>query len=161
MGTAEEYNFVRLLKIIDELCDEKIIDATNLIVQGDESGYECINYKIKKMIPNTEFINIMSEADVIISHAGTGTVTTALKMHKKIILFPRLAKYGEHIDDHQLELCNIFQQKKYVLVATNKEELKKMISLIDRYDFSEFISNSENFTQKLIEIIDTYENNVH
>lgn len=156
-GTAEEYNFARLLKIIDELCDEEIIDATNLLVQGDDRGYECRNYKVKKMIPNSEFLNIMGAADIVISHAGTGTVTNALKMHKKVILFPRLAKYGEHIDDHQIELCNIFQEKGYVLVATDKEELKHMISVINTYDFREFSSNSINFMDILIEIIDAYE----
>jgi len=47
----------------------------------------------------------MRDAEVVITHAGVGSAVTAIRAGKKPVLLPRLARYGEHVDDHQLELA--------------------------------------------------------
>ena len=148
-GTSSEFTFVRLLKIIDELCEEKVIEENSIIVQAEEQGYRAKHFDMLYQIENKKFLQIMEEADLIISHAGTGTVTSALKMGKKIIVFPRMAEYGELIDNHQLDLCRIFEEKHYILVARNKDELRDNIKNIDRYRFEKFSTNSEKFVDFL------------
>jgi UDP-N-acetylglucosamine--N-acetylmuramyl-(pentapeptide) pyrophosphoryl-undecaprenol N-acetylglucosamine transferase len=47
----------------------------------------------------------MRDADVVITHAGVGSAVTAIRAGKKPVLVPRLARFGEHVDDHQLQLA--------------------------------------------------------
>lgn len=155
-GASSEYNFFRLLKAIDSLCDKKIIDCENLIVQSTDQGYKPKNYKLCQMMPNDEFKTVMSNVDIVISHAGTGTIATALKMNKKLILFPRLKEYGELIDDHQLQICQLFADKGYVMLARNEEELKDCIINSNNFIPEIFVSNTDYFVNKLYEIIDSF-----
>src|SRR6185437_3288644 len=48
---------------------------------------------------------LMRDADVVITHAGVGSAVTAIRAGKKPVLVPRLARYGEHVDDHQLQIA--------------------------------------------------------
>ena len=47
----------------------------------------------------------MRDAEVVITHAGVGSAVTAIRAGKKPVLVPRLARFGEHVDDHQLQLA--------------------------------------------------------
>jgi UDP-N-acetylglucosamine transferase subunit ALG13 len=47
----------------------------------------------------------MRDADIVITHAGVGSAVTAIRSGKKPVLVPRLARFGEHVDDHQLQLA--------------------------------------------------------
>jgi UDP-N-acetylglucosamine--N-acetylmuramyl-(pentapeptide) pyrophosphoryl-undecaprenol N-acetylglucosamine transferase len=46
----------------------------------------------------------IAEADVVIAHCGTGSALTAFEAGKFPILVPRWQRYGEHIDDHQIQI---------------------------------------------------------
>lgn len=149
-GTAKEYDFSRLLRIIDELCDSRVLLGSDLVVQSCGNGYIPQNFEVHSMFSREEFEKHLQAADYIISHAGTGSVTTAIKAEKKVILFPRLEEYGEHIDNHQLEICKAFEEKGYVLVAKDKEELIACIKKIGTFQPKKFQSNTLSFA-KIIE----------
>ena len=106
IGSCRDYKFTRLLKILDELCEEGYIDGKELIAQISGDDYIPKNYQYFDMKPRDEFEQLVDKADYIISHAGTGSIIPALKKNKKVIMFPRLFKYNEHLDDHQIELSN-------------------------------------------------------
>ena len=106
---ASEYKFDRFLKIIDELCEEKVMNGDEIIAQKGNTDYITQNYKSFSLIGREEFQKYMEDADIIITHAGTGCVVPPLKLGKKIIIFPRLEEYREHLDNHQLELCDVFE----------------------------------------------------
>ena len=101
-----------------------------------------------------EYEKYVENADVIISHAGTGSVIPPLKKGKKVIVFPRMECYGEHLDDHQLELADIFTQNGYTLCATNKEELFNCLSNINGFVPKHFKSNSLNMNKLIIDFIE-------
>ena len=86
-----------------------------------------------------------ADADLIICHAGTGTVIGALKMGKKVIVFPRLAKFGEHESDHQLDLAREFTEEGYVLCAMDEAELEDALRRVGDFEPKKFVSNQENF----------------
>ena len=151
---SSNFQFDRLLKILDNLCKKNVICSDDLIVQIGKSSYKPQNYKILDLLNRDEYEKYVHKCDIMICHAGTGSVVPALKMGKKIIVFPRLSKYGEHIDDHQLDLCKIFTEQKYVLCAKNEKELEECIKKIDKFHPKKFISNSENFTNNLIEYLE-------
>lgn len=64
-----------------------------------------------------EFAQRVSEAELLILHAGAGSVIHAIHAGKVPVVMPRLAKYGEHVDDHQLEFAHELEKTGKVLVA--------------------------------------------
>lgn len=90
--------------------DTFVIDE-EVIVQAGYTKYFSDKMKIFDLISQEDFVLYMNRADLIITHGGVGSIITALKMNKKIIAVPRLAKYGEHINDHQLQIVKCFEKK--------------------------------------------------
>lgn len=153
IGSMKEKKFTRLFKIIDELCEEKVIDGKNVIAQVGFDNYNSNNFNVFDMIDDYNFKKMIEDVDLIITHAGTGTVISCIKMGKKVIIFPRMKEYDEHYDDHQLELCELFNNKNYALIAKNKEELIECINKINEYTPQKFISNNKNMNKIIIDFI--------
>lgn len=151
---ASEYKFDRLLKIIDEMCEENILKGADVIAQIGNTNYKPRNYKSFALIGRDEFQHYMKEADLVITHAGTGSVIPPLKLGKKVIVFPRREKYKEHLDDHQLELRDVFVGAGYTLGAENKEELINAISKLKTFQPKPFNSNNERMNQLIIDFIE-------
>jgi len=154
IGSMSEKKFTRLFKIIDELCEESILDRNQVIAQVGFDNYESNYYKTFDMISDSEFKQKIIECDLIITHAGTGTIMSALKKNKKVILFPRMEKYDEHYDNHQLEISEIFKNKNLVLCATTKKELIQCISKIKSFTPGKFNSNNSYINEKIINFIE-------
>lgn len=146
---CSNFKFDRLFKIIDELCEEKILDGSEIIAQTGVIDYKIKHYENFSFASNETMSKYQEEADLIICHAGTGTVIGSLKKGKKIIVFPRQKQYNEHESDHQFDLANQFYNEGYVLLATNKQELKSAIDKIDSFTPKIFVSNKENFVEMI------------
>lgn len=153
VGSSEEYKFPRLLKIVDELCDEGIIDGNEVVAQIGYTEYEAKNFKTFDMTSSEEFKKLIEQSEIIITHAGTGSVISALKAKKKVIIFPRREEYGEHLDNHQLELADLFVQMRCVLCANSKEELYSCIEKINDFKPNAFVSNNFGINELIIEYI--------
>lgn len=151
---ASEYKLDRLLIMIDELCDEGVLDGENIIAQIGGTDYKPRNYKSFALIGRDDFQWYLEQAEFVITHAGTGSVIPALKMGKKVIVFPRLEKYKEHLDNHQLELRDVFTSSGYTMSAENKEELRKAIIQLDTFTPKPFVSNNNRISSMIIDFIE-------
>lgn len=154
VGTSV-FKFNRLFVLMDELCEEKVLDSNDIISQiGFSTYYPKKNYffDFVEDEKNKEYIN---KADFLICHAGVGTILSALKQKKKVIVFPRLKKYGEHIDDHQLEISRAFADEGYILLATTKDELSNNIIKIQKFKPNSFSSNKREFNNLVIKYIES------
>ena len=113
----------RLIEQIDSLDLNKF----EIFAQIGETKYSPKNIKSSKFLDYDKLQQKIIWADLIITHAGIGTIIDCLTQNKKIILFPRLKKFGESIDDHQLEICKVFNKKYHIEWAANEKELKNLI----------------------------------
>lgn len=139
--------FDRLFKILDTLCERNVLNGEDIIAQTGNIKYNIQHFKHFSFIPGDEMEVLQNEADLVICHAGTGTVTGTLKKGKKVIIFPRLQKYHEHESDHQLDLAREFSEEGYVLCAMNEAELETAVKQIDSFSPKKFISNQEKFCE--------------
>lgn len=136
---SREYPFDRLLKEIDLLIENRVV-TDEIFAQIGQSNYIPKNYKFERFIDSEKFSSLQNEADVIISHGGTGALIGALKKGKNVIAVPRLAKYGEHIDDHQTQVSSVLANKGYLIQVTDINKLGDSIlaikekSLSSKYD---------------------------
>ncbi len=154
LGT-QIYQFDRLTKKLDELVETGIIKE-EIIAQIGAGEYLPHNYVYKKFMDIDEFKSCQERADLIISHAGTGALIGALKLGKQVIAVPRLAKYNEHVDDHQLQISGVLAKEGYLREVLDIDELADVIQeckdkpIIKKYDRPSNVLNLIiNYIEKL------------
>ena len=109
LGTQDK-SFKRLLDAIQKEIDKGNI-KDKVVVQAGCTQYESKDMEIFDLIPMDEFDKLISECDVLITHGGVGSILTGLRNNKKVIVCPRLAKYNEHINDHQIQITKKFSDE--------------------------------------------------
>ena len=121
---SQKFQFNRLLKKIDELITEGVI-TEEVFAQTGASDYIPQNYSYENFLDRTEFASKISECDKVITHGGTGVIIGAVKKGKKVLAVPRYAKFGEHVDDHQLQLLHQFDELGIIIACYELDELKE------------------------------------
>jgi len=101
VGTAL-HSFDRLVRAVDELASE--IEET-VIIQRGTTSYEPKSAQSFQWATGEEMEGYAKSARIIISQASAGAVIAAIKKRKPLVVVPRQAKYGEHYDDHQMQLA--------------------------------------------------------
>ena len=125
---SQKFQFNRLLKKIDEMIDKKII-KDKVFAQIGASDYKPLNYEYVDFMNQDDFNKKLDECDLLITHAGTGVIVNAVKREKKVIATPRLAKYGEHVDDHQLQLISQFKDLELICECRDCDELWQALEI--------------------------------
>lgn len=149
---SQKFQFNRLLKELDRLVGTKKIEK-EIFAQTGYSDYKPKNFKYKNFLEREEFVKYMEESDIVITHGGTGAIITAVKQGKKVIAIPRLAKYGEHVDDHQMQLIQEFEEAGLIKAVYDEKKLDRDLKTIDNIKFAEYKSNTENIIKDIINFI--------
>lgn len=148
---SQKFQFNRLLKAIDEQVEEgKIKDE--IFAQIGASDYKPRNFQYKGFLNRDEFAEWQEKAEIEITHGGTGAIIGAVKKGKKVIAVPRLAKYGEHVDDHQLQLIEQFKELDLICECQDCDKIWKAIEEVKMTDYKSYQSN----TEKIIESIESF-----
>ncbi len=140
LGT-QKFQFNRLLREIDEVIEMGGI-TQEVIAQIGISDYEPKHYKYFRYTDKKQFDEFITQATVVITHSGVGSIISALKAKKPVIAYPRLQKYHEHVDDHQLDIAKAFKKKRYVICRYDDESLPKVMKRCRQYPFVEYVSNT-------------------
>lgn len=148
---SQKFQFNRLLKELDMLVEEKSIKE-DIFAQTGYSDYKPKNYKYKNFLDRDEFKEIMEKSNKVITHGGTGAIVGAVKQGKKVIAVPRLKEYGEHVDNHQLQIINEFEKMQFINAVKEIDKLGYAIEKIESYNSKNYISNTNN----IIESIDNF-----
>lgn len=148
---SRDYQFNRLLKALDDLVKNGEVTET-IVAQIGQSEYEPKGYEWHRFMDRDEFKRYQTEADLIISHAGTGALIGALKLEKQVISVPRLARFGEHIDDHQLQISGVLAGEGYLREVLDMADLGKTI----RLSYADPIRKKYDRPSNIIGIIDDF-----
>ena len=114
--------FDRLLIAVDEAIEAGHI-RESAFAQTGVSLYQPRHMQHASMLDKDAFDRYFAEASAIISHAGMGTITMALDRGTPILVFPRVKRYKEHVNDHQVATAREFERLGHVLAAFDKQEL--------------------------------------
>jgi UDP-N-acetylglucosamine transferase subunit ALG13 len=118
--------FNRLLEKVDKLVEKRVIKE-KVIAQVGYSTYRPRNYEYFTFTSEEKILELNKKARLIIAHAGVGSIITALQFKKPIIVVPRLKKFGEHIDDHQVQIAIAFEREGKVLACYQIDELEDIL----------------------------------
>lgn len=138
---SQKFQFNRLLEAVDDLVEKGVIED-EVFAQTGYSDYLPKNYKYKQFLDRDEFAEMEGKADIVITHGGTGAIIGAVKKGKKVIAVPRLARYGEHVDDHQVQLLEQFGDMGIIEVCYEIHELKDKYKKIRNKEFCRYESNT-------------------
>ena len=109
--------FPRCLRMVEELIDTLHPD-NEFVVQLGNTHYASDIIKCLDYVPENEVKEYMAKADVVIRHAGSGALFSAIQKGKKCIAVARLKKYNEMLNDHQTEIVRKLSQEGYILDGT-------------------------------------------
>lgn len=154
LGT-QIFQFNRLVKELDVLVKNGDIKE-EIVAQIGATDYIPKYFQYKRFMDKEEFESYQDIADVVISHGGTGALIGASKKRKNIIAVPRLAKFGEHVDDHQLQIVKVLESEGYIRAVYDINKL--LITLNKALDNP--ISKSYNRKSDILNIINEYIRNI-
>lgn len=152
---SQKFQLNRLLKELDEFAKNMKGDV-EIFAQTGYSTYVPKYYSYTQFLPQQEYIKYLSEADLLIIHAGVGTIMEGLNRRKKMIVYPRKVKYGEHVDDHQLDIAQEFGKKRYVLVC-DECPLNAVIERAKTYEFSYFCVPKSKIAEMIYLYINSFD----
>lgn len=151
---SQKFQFNRLLSTIDALIeDENIMEP--VFAQIGYSDYHPKYYEYTQFLDRTEFQTKIEQSDIVLTHGGTGVIIKAIKLGKKVIAVPRLAKYGEHVDDHQLQLVGQFHESHLITQCTNISQLGELLKALSDMEFQMYQSNTSNIISSIEKYVES------
>ena len=134
VGTAPQ-PFQRLMEVLMGLPAEI---QQEIVFQGAAKNDSILSFSHKMLMSTDEYNQMINDAELVVCHAGIGTVRECYDRGRKTIVIPRLAKYGEHFNNHQLELVE------YLL----DNPLPNIYPLVDPTRLTEKILEVQNMSEK-------------
>lgn len=135
VGTNEA-RFDRILLALATLAREE-----ELFVQHGPSpvrpeGAVCVDY-----LPFDELLDRMRAARVVVTHAGVGSVISALSVGQLPVVLPRLQRYGEAVDDHQVPFGRRLDDAGLVELVEDADRLRDAVLGRERAEAVEIAVN--------------------
>lgn len=152
---SQKFQFNRLIRLIDKFIENGKISDNEIVGQTGLSSYKPKYFKFKDFYEKKFIDDLYDKADIVITHGGTGSIISALERNKKVIVVPREAKYGEHVDNHQFEITRLFEDLNYCFKATDEESFSICLERIREHKFNRFESNNDFFFSSLINLINS------
>ncbi len=128
VGTHEPFD--RLVRYVDDWCAERRCGGEVFGQITDRASYRPSHFRAVPSLDPAEYRNRFDEADFIVSHAGMGSIITALSMKKPIVVLPRRGHLRETRNDHQFATIKRFRSREGVFPVEDKAELTRMLHRI-------------------------------
>jgi UDP-N-acetylglucosamine transferase subunit ALG13 len=124
-----------------------------VVAQVGTTVFHSKHIKTIGLLSMDDFSGYIKKADLIICHAGYGILTAAAEAQKKIIAAARLADYGEHVNNHQLQILDDFEKKGYLLALRDFNSLGELLNKIKLFVPRPLVNNSNPLKDLICEFI--------
>ena len=152
---SQDKAFTRLLENIDKEIEKGNIKEKVVVQAGyTVDKYQTNNMELFGLVDRDEFRRLVSECSLLITHGGVGSILVGLKAGKKVIACPRLFKYKEHMNDHQVQIINEFAEAGYILAYNENDKLSDILEKAKKFKPKKYVSNTENFINIIKDFID-------
>ncbi|NLW84224.1 MAG: hypothetical protein GXY41_07480 [Phycisphaerae bacterium] len=132
LAVGTQFGFDRLVRAMDEAIDAGLI-AEAVFAQIGPGEYRPQKMEYVHSLDKETFDKTLAACDAVISHAGMGNIAMALNLNKPLLVMPRQKKYGEVVNDHQVDTARKFEELGHVLVAYDTEELPEKIKQLKTF----------------------------
>lgn len=152
LGTQDK-SFKRLLDAVQREIDRGHIKE-RVVVQAGYTPYESKDMEILDFVDREKFDELIHDCDILITHAGVGSILTGLNNMKVVIAAARLSKYKEHINDHQIQIVEKFDRLGYIIPLKDFNRLDKVLEKARKFKPKKYVSNTGNIIKHLEDFID-------
>lgn len=156
VGTHEQ-SFERLVKKVDDLKKDKIINE-DVVIQKGYTNYEPQYCESYKLVNYNDMQKYLKTARIIITHGGPASFIAPLAVGKIPIVVPRQKKFNEHVNNHQKDFVEqIVARDNTIIPCYDIDDLGRLIkqydSIIENMK-ENYKSNNKLFCEKLNRIIE-------
>ena len=149
---SQKFPMNRLLSKIDDLLEAGTLNE-EVIAQTGYCTYSPRYYRSESFLDKEKMDELVDACSLLICHAGSGSMMQGIKRGKKVITVPRKVEFGEHVDDHQLELAHAFCQAGYLLMTEDLSKLEEQIRLSAAFVPQPYHSSTDTYINLLTSII--------
>lgn len=103
-----------------------------VLVQRGHTAFQASGMEVVDFLPMERFARLVAEADVLIMHAGAGSVIQAVRAGRVPIVMARRAALGEHVNDHQVEFVRALEATGKVRAVEDAANLRRALALAAR-----------------------------
>ncbi len=126
------FPFDRLVSAVDDaVASGKITEE--VFAQIAEGAKPPKHIEYVETIDKDAFDRVIFDCSCMISHAGMGSIQAALNWKKPLLVMPRLHKYGEHINDHQVATAVKFEELGHVLAVYEEDKISQRLQDIKTF----------------------------
>jgi UDP-N-acetylglucosamine transferase subunit ALG13 len=152
LGTWE-MPFVRPLAQIEEAIRQGVIREP-VVVQNGRTAYSSPAMQCVPFFGKQQLEQMYEDASLIICQAGVGSIMLGLRKNKKVISIARLAKFDEHIDDHQLEILDVFAKSGAVLPWKGDGDLPDVMKRAEGFISAGYPFSEENISRSILDYLE-------
>lgn len=129
VSVGTQLPFDRLVASVDHWCGDNGLGSDVFAQVGrlSSESYRPRNCAFAERLTHAEFSQKVAASKLIVSHAGMGSIISALTHEKPILIMPRRADLGEHRNDHQRATVERFRERKGIIVADDETELVEQL----------------------------------
>ncbi len=149
LGTQKQ-QFSRVLDMIE---NSSILKDEEVIVQAGHTKFESKFMKIYDFFSLEEMTEYIKNSDYVITHGGVGSIIDSLTLEKKVIAVPRLKKYVEHVDDHQIEICEKLKEEGNIETLKDGDNIDETIEKLKSNTYKKYVSENL-YIQKIENVIE-------
>ena len=150
LGTQNN-SFHRLLEEVERNIENKTIQE-EVVVQSGYTKFESKNMKIIDLMSKEELAKYQDKASLIITHGGVGSIVSSIEKGKKVIAVPRKHEYGEHVNNHQKDIIELFDKKGYIIGIKEVDKLEQALKTVENFEPKEY----KHDNTKMLKIISDY-----
>ena len=154
LGTWE-MPFLRPLVEIEEAVRQGVIQEP-VVVQSGRTSFASSRLKLVPFFSKKELEQMYEQATLIICQAGVGSIMLGLRNHKKVISIARLSSLDEHIDDHQLEILDVFSKSGAVLPWNGEGDLSEVLKRAENFVSKGYPFKEETISRSILEYLDAH-----
>jgi len=154
LGTWE-MPFTRPLVEIDNAARQGLLPQP-IIVQSGRTSFESPYMKLIPFFGKEELEKMYEQASLVICQAGVGSIMLGLRKQKKVIAIARLSRFDEHIDDHQLEILDVFAKSGAVLPWKGDGDLCDMLKRAEEFVSAGYPFGQERISSAVLDYLNTH-----
>lgn len=147
LGT-QKFSFKRLIIALNNLIEKGIYKPEEIVMQSTIYDVKPIFTHVE-LIPVNEFNQYIQEAELVITHAGVNSIISCMQREKALLIVPRLHKYKEHIDNHQVEIAQLMEKKYNILVLYDTSYLEEMIQKAKVHKYKKWESHKASLIEAI------------
>ena len=117
--------FERLVQTVDQWAGQN--GSLEIIAQIGQTQYRPTHMQVVNSLSPLEYDQLLDRCELVIGHVGMGTIISCLMKHKPMVLMPRLERFGEHRNDHQIDTAKKLNRFESMQVAWSESELTTLL----------------------------------